>query len=68
MIAGKDLMQALQGSVFMDMLRLIVSLTFVSCFVAACSPSHEELAQNPANCEQMNDIPEAYEYCLEALR
>ena len=52
----------------MDFLRLIVSIACVSVCLAACSPSHEELAQDPANCEQMNDIPEAYEYCLEALR
>jgi hypothetical protein len=52
----------------MRLARFLISLVLVSCFLVACSPSHEELAQNPANCEQMKDIPEAYDYCLEALR
>ena len=35
--------------------------------VAGCSPSPEEEARSPKNCEIMKDTPEAYERCLEEL-
>jgi hypothetical protein len=47
---------------------LTLALVCAGALVAACEPSAEEQALDPANCEQMKDIPEAYQRCLEELR
>lgn len=47
--------------------RLLMILS-AGIYLSACSPSHEEQAVDPANCEQMKDMPDAYERCLEELR
>jgi hypothetical protein len=39
-----------------------------SVVLLACEKSAEEQARDPANCEQMKNIPEAYERCKADLK
>jgi hypothetical protein len=52
----------------MQKLKLLLTLFCAGIMLSACEPSPEEQALDPVNCEQMKDIPDAYQRCLDDLR